>query len=96
MIMENEFLQTEEHIVKMLKTVFDPEIPVNIYELGLIYKIDVEKLTKDPYISVNDIYQTGKLFLGEGECKGLLVTDDGGFVTYDASNNTLKHVVPNR
>ncbi len=40
--MENEFLQTEEHIVKMLKTVFDPEIPVNIYELGLIYKIDVE------------------------------------------------------
>ena len=25
----------------MLKTVFDPEIPVNIYDLGLIYKIDV-------------------------------------------------------
>lgn len=36
----NEFLQTEENIVKMLKTVFDPEIPVNIYDLGLIYKID--------------------------------------------------------
>lgn len=26
----------------MLKTVFDPEIPVNIYDLGLIYKIDIE------------------------------------------------------
>jgi len=26
----------------MLKTVFDPEIPVNIYDLGLIYKIDVD------------------------------------------------------
>jgi FeS assembly SUF system protein len=37
----NEFLQTEENIVRMLKTVFDPEIPVNIYDLGLIYKIDL-------------------------------------------------------
>ena len=34
--------ETEEKIVEMLKTVFDPEIPVNIYDLGLIYKIDVE------------------------------------------------------
>lgn len=40
--MENEFLQTEEEIVKMLKTVYDPEIPVNVYDLGLIYKIDVD------------------------------------------------------
>ncbi|MBP1675585.1 MAG: hypothetical protein H6Q20_144 [Bacteroidetes bacterium] len=37
----NEFLETEEKIVKMLKTVYDPEIPVNIYDLGLIYKIDL-------------------------------------------------------
>lgn len=37
----NEFLQIEEQIVKMLKTVFDPEIPVNIYDLGLIYRIEV-------------------------------------------------------
>lgn len=36
-----EFLQTEEKIVKMLRTIFDPEIPVNIYDLGLIYKIDL-------------------------------------------------------
>jgi FeS assembly SUF system protein len=38
----NEFLSKEEQIVKMLKTVYDPEIPVNIYDLGLIYKIDVD------------------------------------------------------
>lgn len=39
----NEFLETEENIVRMLKTVFDPEIPVNIYDLGLIYKIDLSE-----------------------------------------------------
>ena len=33
-------LKTEEKIIAMLKTVYDPEIPVNIYDLGLIYKID--------------------------------------------------------
>ena len=37
----NEFLQKEEEIVKMLKTVYDPEIPINIYDLGLIYKVDL-------------------------------------------------------
>ncbi|MDR2473875.1 MAG: iron-sulfur cluster assembly protein [Tannerella sp.] len=40
--MENEFLETEEKIVKMLKTVYDPEIPVNIYDLGLVYGINVD------------------------------------------------------
>ncbi|MCM1035461.1 MAG: metal-sulfur cluster assembly factor [Paludibacter sp.] len=38
----NEFLQTEERIVAMLRTVFDPEIPVNVYDLGLIYKVDLQ------------------------------------------------------
>ena len=32
----------ENEIVEALKTVFDPEIPVNIYELGLIYDIDIQ------------------------------------------------------
>ena len=32
----------EYGVVEALKTVFDPEIPVNIYELGLIYSIEVE------------------------------------------------------
>lgn len=38
----NEFLQTEEAIVAMLKTVYDPEIPVNVFDLGLIYKVDID------------------------------------------------------
>lgn len=33
--------EIEEKIVEVLKTVFDPEIPVNVYDLGLIYNIDV-------------------------------------------------------
>jgi len=40
--METDKLAIEEKIVEMLKTVYDPEIPVNIYDLGLIYKIDVK------------------------------------------------------
>ncbi len=31
----------EERIVDVLKTVYDPEIPVNIFDLGMIYKIDI-------------------------------------------------------
>ncbi len=31
-----------ERIIEALRTVYDPEIPVNIYELGLVYRIDVE------------------------------------------------------
>ena len=33
----------ENGIVEALKTVFDPEIPVNIYELGLIYDVDLQE-----------------------------------------------------
>ena len=39
--MQNEFLNKEEEVLRMLKTVFDPEIPVNVYDLGLIYRIDI-------------------------------------------------------
>ena len=36
-----EKLKIEEQIVEVLKTVYDPEIPVDIYNLGLIYNIDL-------------------------------------------------------
>ena len=39
---QEEKTSIEERIVDVLKTVYDPEIPVNIYDLGLIYKIDVK------------------------------------------------------
>jgi len=44
--MGNEFLQLESEIIKVIKTVFDPEIPVNVYDLGLIYEINVEEDNK--------------------------------------------------
>ena len=41
--MDNETkLHLEERVVEMLRTVFDPEIPVDIYSLGLVYRIDID------------------------------------------------------
>lgn len=42
MLTLQEKLQLEEKVVAMLKTVFDPEIPVDIYSLGLVYGIDID------------------------------------------------------
>jgi FeS assembly SUF system protein len=39
---EKTILDIETEIVRVLKNIFDPEIPVNIYDLGLIYEIDVD------------------------------------------------------
>ena len=40
---ETEKLEIETRIVGVLKSIFDPEIPVNIYDLGLIYSIDLDE-----------------------------------------------------
>ena len=42
MLTPEEKLQLEEKVVTMLKTVFDPEIPVDIYSLGLVYNIEID------------------------------------------------------
>jgi FeS assembly SUF system protein len=39
---EQDYLAVEGEIVKALKEVYDPEIPVNVYDLGLIYNIEVD------------------------------------------------------
>lgn len=36
-------LELEEKVIEMLKTIYDPEIPVNIYDLGLIYRIEINE-----------------------------------------------------
>ncbi len=35
-----DILQLQERVIEILRTVYDPEIPVNIYDLGLIYRIE--------------------------------------------------------
>jgi FeS assembly SUF system protein len=42
----NQFLELEERIAAVLKTVYDPEIPVDIYNLGLIYNVDCSESGK--------------------------------------------------
>ena len=38
----DEILEVEKDIVATLKNIYDPEIPVNVYDLGLIYNIEVD------------------------------------------------------
>ena len=40
---EGEPLPTEDAVIAAIGTVYDPEIPVNIYELGLIYAIEIDE-----------------------------------------------------
>ncbi len=38
--------QIKQNVIEALRTIFDPEIPVNIYDLGLIYDLDVDEAGK--------------------------------------------------
>ncbi|MFN8209223.1 MAG: iron-sulfur cluster assembly protein [Bacteroidales bacterium] len=82
------FLQMEMEIVKVLKMVYDPEIPVNVYDLGLIYEIDVND-QKDVLIRmtltapncpmaddvVRDVREKVKLVTGVREVEVVLTWD---------------------
>ena len=50
---QEEKTMIEERIVDVLKTVYDPEIPVNIYDLGMIYKIDVQGNDSEPFVELD-------------------------------------------
>jgi FeS assembly SUF system protein len=41
--MDKDYFKLEAEVIKALKEVYDPEIPVNVYDLGLIYKLDVDE-----------------------------------------------------
>ena len=41
--MNEELQKLQDKIVVMLRTVYDPEIPVNIYDLGMIYDVDIDE-----------------------------------------------------
>lgn len=42
----------QERIVEVMKTVYDPEIPVNIYELGMVYELKADEPTGDVYVKM--------------------------------------------
>ena len=48
----DEELKITEKAIEMLRTVYDPEIPVNIYDLGLIYKIDYDPADKTLHVDM--------------------------------------------
>lgn len=45
-------LAITDRAIEMLRTVFDPEIPVNVYDLGLIYKIDFDPADKTLHVDM--------------------------------------------
>lgn len=46
LIPKDELNRITDDIIAAFKTVYDPEIPVDIYELGLIYKVDIDEATR--------------------------------------------------
>jgi len=76
--MSEDVLKVEREILKVLKMVYDPEIPVNIYDLGLIYEVEYEEEEKKANIKMtltapncpmvdqllDDVYQHVKMVPG--------------------------------
>jgi hypothetical protein len=48
----DEALRVESKAVELLKTVYDPEIPVNIYDLGLIYRVEYDVKEKTLHVDM--------------------------------------------
>lgn len=42
-VTERSFVEIQNDVISILKTIFDPEIPIDIYELGLIYEVKVSQ-----------------------------------------------------
>jgi FeS assembly SUF system protein len=70
--MSDRAMQLEERVIERLRTVFDPEIPVNIYDLGLIYKIAVTPATEDRFDVHIDMTLTAPGCPVAGEMPGMV------------------------
>lgn len=79
-IPDEELSRITEDVIKSLKTVYDPEIPVDIYELGLIYKVDLSDerlLTIDMTLTAPGCPVAGEMpGWVEGAVRGIEGVDD--------------------
>ena len=77
---QDELKQMTKDIIRMLKTVYDPEIPVDIYELGLIYKVDISDerlLTVDMTLTAPGCPVAGEMpGWVEGAVRGVVGVED--------------------
>ena len=48
-LMSDRAVKLEDKVIERLRTVFDPEIPVNLYDLGLIYRIEFKPAMEDRF-----------------------------------------------
>lgn len=48
----DETMRITQKAIEVLRTVYDPEIPVNVYDLGLIYKIDYDEKSKTLHVDM--------------------------------------------
>jgi FeS assembly SUF system protein len=48
--MEKEIVQLENKVIEVLKTIYDPEIPVDVFELGLIYEV---RINEDRFVEID-------------------------------------------
>ena len=78
---EEKRLRVEKEIITVLRNVYDPEIPVNIYDLGLIYSVDVDENKKATIVMtltapgcpvadmiVQQVYEKGMSVDGVDDC----------------------------
>ena len=79
-IPDEELTRITEDVIRCLKTVYDPEIPVDIYELGLIYKVDLSDerlLTVDMTLTAPGCPVAGEMpGWVEGAVRGIEGVDD--------------------
>jgi len=62
----------EEKVIERLRTVFDPELPVNIYDLGLIYNIDFKPAMEDRFDLRIDMTLTAPACPVAGQMPGMV------------------------
>ena len=71
-LMSDRAVRLEEKVIERLRSVFDPEIPVNVYDLGLIYNIDFKPAIEDKFDLHIDMTLTAPACPVAGQMPGMV------------------------